>query len=73
MRVFVNGDPIELAPGMTVRHAVLRAGITAEQMRSVRIFDEWDNEVGLSGGLAEGDRLWIRSMPQGSPAGSDQR
>ncbi len=66
MKVFVNGEPIELAPGMTIRHAVLRAGIAAAEIGSVQVFDPWGNEQGLGGELSEGDRLWIRSAPEGS-------
>ncbi len=60
MRVFVNGEPIDLAPGMSVRHALLRAGIPVDPDRSIRVSDQWDQELGPEGELAEGDRIFVR-------------
>ncbi len=59
MRVFVNEEPYDLAPGMTVRHALLRAGIPVDPDRPVRIQDEWGNELGLGGELTDGDRVFV--------------
>jgi hypothetical protein len=60
MKVFVNDKPIEILPGMTVRHALISAGLLKELEASKRVFDEWGNEVGLDGALAEGSRIYLK-------------
>lgn len=60
MKVFVNGRAVQVLQGMTVRHAVRVAGFLEEVARGKRVFDQWDNEVGLDGALAEGMRLTVR-------------
>jgi hypothetical protein len=60
MKVFVNDKPVEILPGMTVRHALISAGLLKELEASKRVFDEWGNEVGLDGALAEGSRIYLK-------------
>lgn len=58
MRVFVNGRAVDLAPGMTVRHALL-AALGREPSGAVAVFDAWDQPLGLDGAVREGDRIRI--------------
>ena len=44
---------------MTVRHALISAGLLQE-IGSKKVYDEWGNEVGLDGALAEGNRIFVR-------------
>ena len=60
MRVYVNDQELEIAPGMTVKHALIQARLLAEIQSSKKVFDEWDNEVGLDGALSEGAKLYIK-------------
>lgn len=63
MKVYVNQRPVELLPGMTVRHALIRAGLLEEVERGRPVLDEWGNEVGLDGGLADGMTLTVKETP----------
>ena len=60
MRVYVNDQPVDLVPGMTVRHALIAAGRLDDIRAGKRVFDEWGNEVGLDGALSEGARIFVR-------------
>ncbi len=60
MQVYVNDRPVELLPGMSVRHALLGAGLLHEMGRARRVFDAWGNQLGLDGAVAEGTRLYVR-------------
>jgi hypothetical protein len=60
MIVFVNDKPIEILPGMTVRHALISADLLRETESSKRAFDEWGNEIGLDGELAEGSKIYFK-------------
>jgi hypothetical protein len=60
MKVFVNDMPIEILPGMTVRHALISADLLSEIESSKRAFDEWGNEIGLDGALSEGVKIYVR-------------
>lgn len=59
MRVFVNNTEVHLAPGMTVRHALTAAGLLKEIDAGKKVFDQWENEVGLDGAVSENDRLCV--------------
>jgi hypothetical protein len=59
MRVFVNDKAVDILAGMTVRYALLRAGLLAE-IGEKKVWDEWDNEIGLDGALSEGARIFVR-------------
>ncbi len=60
MTVYVNDKPVDLLPGMTVRHALIGAGLLKEIERSKKAYDEWGNEIGLDGALAEGMRVYLK-------------
>jgi hypothetical protein len=60
MKVFVNDKPIEILAGMTVRHALISADLLRETESSKRVFDEWGNEIGLDGALAEGSKIYFK-------------
>ena len=60
MRVFVNHEPVELLPGMTVRHALLRAGLLKELEAGLKVYDAWGNEIGLDGALAPDMKIWVK-------------
>jgi hypothetical protein len=59
MRIFVNDREMEIARGMTVKHALTQAGLLAEIRAARKVFDEWGNEVGLDGALSEGMKLYV--------------
>jgi hypothetical protein len=60
MKMYVNDQPIEVLPGMTVKHALVRADLLKEIETSKRVYDEWDNELGLDGSLSEGMKIFVR-------------
>jgi len=62
MKVYVNDRPVEVLPGMKVRHALLKAGLLKEIEGSKKVYDEWGNEVGLDGALSEEVKIYIRTM-----------
>jgi hypothetical protein len=61
VKVFVNNREILLLPGMTVKHALIGAGLLDEAMAGKKVFDEWGNELGLDGALTEGSRIYIEN------------
>ena len=60
MRVFVNQRPVDLLPGMTVKHALIAADLLKQVEAGKKVYDDWGNEVGLGGALAEGAKIWVR-------------
>lgn len=58
MKVYVCSQPVFLAEGMTVRHALLASG-RREGLEKLLVRDEWGNEVGLEGALHEGQKLFV--------------
>jgi len=60
MQVYVNDKPVQVLPGMTVKHALVREGLLRELERGKRVYDEWGNELGLDGALSEGMRINVR-------------
>ncbi len=60
MKVYVNDKPVDILPGMTVRHALLSSGLLSEIGHS-KIYDEWGNEIGLDGALIEGMKIYVRN------------
>lgn len=60
MKVFVNGTPVDLLPGMKVRHALVSSGLLRMISIGGRVYDEWGNELGLDGALTEGMRIYVR-------------
>ena len=60
MRVYVNQKPVEVLPGMTVRHALSAAGLLALIKAGQKPYDEWGNEVGLDGALAPEMKISVK-------------
>lgn len=60
MRVYVNRKPVDLAPGMEVRHALIAAGQMAAIAAGLKVYDEWGHEVGLDGALASGMKIFVK-------------
>lgn len=60
MRVYVNDHPVELLPGMQVRHALVGAGLLPEVERGRKVYDDWGNEVGLDGAVFPEMRIWVK-------------
>ena len=60
MKIYVNDKAIEILPGMTVKHALLRTGVLKEIEASKKAYDEWGNEIGLDGALSEGMKIYVR-------------
>ena len=60
MRVYVNRKPVDLAPGMQVRHALIAAGQMAAIAAGLKVYDEWGHEVGLDGALSGGMKFFVR-------------
>jgi len=60
MKVHVNGQEVNLAPGMTVKHALIAAGLIDEIKQGKKIYDEVENEIGLGGALTEGAKISVR-------------
>jgi hypothetical protein len=60
MRVYVNNEPLELLPGMTVRHALIKAELLKEVEAGRKVYDEWGNELGLAGALAADMKIWVK-------------
>ncbi len=60
MRVYVNDRPVDLLPGMTVRHALIGADRLKEIETGKKPYDHQGNEVGLDGSLSDGEKIWVR-------------
>lgn len=60
MRVYVNEAPVELLPGMRVRHALMAADLFREVEAGRKVFDDWGNEVGLDGAIFPEMRIWVK-------------
>ena len=61
MRVFVNHIPVDILPGMKVKHALISSGLLRDVGDSKKVYDEWGNEVGLDGALTEGMKIYVKS------------
>jgi hypothetical protein len=60
VRVFVNGAPVDLLPGMKVRHALIQLGfLTQGKILPLRVQDEYGNLLGLDGAVHEGMRIVV--------------
>jgi hypothetical protein len=60
MKVYVNKRPIEMLPGMTVRHALISVGLLKEIEKLKKVYDEWGNEIGLDGALSDGTKIYVK-------------
>jgi hypothetical protein len=61
MKVYVNNNCVEILPGMTVRHALISAGLFEEIETGKKVYDEWGNELGLEGELSDGVKIFVRT------------
>jgi hypothetical protein len=60
VRVYVNDHPVDLARGMTVKHALLQIELLKEMKTKKKVYDQWGNEVGLDGALSEEMKLYVK-------------
>lgn len=56
----MNHQPVDILPRMTVRHALLSAGLLGEIAAGKKVYDEWGHEVGLEGALFEGAKIFVK-------------
>jgi len=56
----VNNKEIKILNGMSVKHAVIAAGLYEEIKRGKRTYDEWGNEIGLDGALSEDMKIYVK-------------
>jgi hypothetical protein len=63
LKIYVCNQPVFVAAGMTVRHALLAAGCR-EKPEDLLVRDEWGNEVGLDGALHDGQQLFVTKKSQ---------
>ena len=61
MKVYVNQESVDLLPGMTLKRALMSAGLLKEIEASKKVYDEWENEVGLDGALSEGMKIYLKA------------
>ena len=59
MKVYVNNQEVNLAPGMMVRHALTAAGLIDAVKSGKKVYDEMGNEIGLGGVLTEGAKIHL--------------
>ena len=60
MRGYVSDNPVELFPGMQVKHALIRAGEMTQCAHGLKAFDAWGHELGLDGALLEGMKIFVK-------------
>jgi hypothetical protein len=60
MRVYVNEKPVDLVPGMRVKHALISAGRMADIVAGLKVYNAWGHELGLDGALAEGMKIYVK-------------
>ncbi len=60
MKIYVNDQEFDLMQGMTVQHALVKAGLLEMIKQGRKVYDEMGNEIGLSGALTEGSKIYIR-------------
>ena len=60
MQVYVNGQPVALLVGMTVKHALIAAGRLEEVASGKQVYDQWGNEMGLAGAVNDGMKLVVK-------------
>ena len=58
LTVFVDGRHFHLVKGMSVRHALLAAGMILNDREIPAVLDEWGNLISLDGALTEGTKLF---------------
>jgi len=73
MKIFVNDRAFDLLPGMTVKHALVAAGLLRERGASKKTYDQWGNELGLDGALSEGMKIYVLEAPNSKHLPSPER
>ncbi len=46
---------------MTVKHALIAAGLFKETGIFKKVYDEWGNELGLDGAMSEGMKIFVKN------------
>jgi len=59
MKIYVNEIEVALLPGMTVRHALIHAGLLKEIEKEKKVYDQWGNELGLDGAVVENAKIYL--------------
>lgn len=59
MKIYVNDKPVDILSGMTVKHALISAGLLNDADSIKRVCDKWGNEIGLDGELSEMQRIYV--------------
>jgi hypothetical protein len=60
MTVYVNERRVALLTGMTVKHALIGAGLLKAIEAGQKAYDEWGNELGIDGSLTEEMKIYVR-------------
>jgi hypothetical protein len=60
MRVYVNDREVDLVPGMSVKHALIRLDLLNEIQAGKKAYDEQGHELGLDGALFDRMRIYLR-------------
>lgn len=60
MKIFVNDKEVYILPGMNIRHAIVSANLYEDIKSGKKVYDEWDNEVGLDGATYENMKIYIK-------------
>jgi hypothetical protein len=60
MTVYVNDREVNLVTGMTVKHALIAAGMMDEVEQGKKVYDEMGNEIGIGGALTEGSKIYVK-------------
>lgn len=60
MKIYIDDREVDLLPGMTVRHALINAGLLQEAVQGKKVYDEWGNEIGLDGAVAENTKIYLK-------------
>jgi hypothetical protein len=60
LRVRINNHIITLPPGLTLKHALIRADLMPQVEKGRKVYDQWGNEVGLDGALTDGATFTIK-------------
>ncbi len=60
MRIVVNDKEVHILRDMSVRHALIAAGLLEEVASGKKVYDEWGNEIGLDGAMEEGLKIYVK-------------
>lgn len=54
----MNDREVDLAPGMSVKHALIRLDLLKEIKAGKKVYDAQGHEIGLDGALSDGMRIY---------------